>query len=154
VLEESGDAELVQGLLAAMHASQADFTLVFRRLSDAAPSGGTNVDGTADFALRELFSEPAAFDAWALLWRARLGREPALPAAARVAAMRRVNPAYIPRNHWIERAIVAATSDGDLTVFKDLLGVLAHPFELQPGREEYERPAAPEERVTRTFCGT
>jgi uncharacterized protein YdiU (UPF0061 family) len=160
VLAESGDGELVQSLLTVMQANQADFTLTFRRLcaavlaGTAGARGAADPGGVADGAVRELFAEPAAYDAWALQWRARLGRDAPIPAAERAAAMGRVNPVYIPRNHWIERAIVAATSAGDLTIFRDLLAVLAHPYEAQPGREEFEQPSSPEERVTRTFCGT
>jgi uncharacterized protein YdiU (UPF0061 family) len=160
VLEESGDADLVQALLAAMQANQADFTLTFRHLATevrngaADPVGAADPSAAAEGAVRGLFAEPAAYDAWARQWHARLSRDAPLPAAARAAAMARVNPVYIPRNHWIERAIVAATSAGDFGIFRDLLAVLAHPYEAQPGREEFERPSPPEERVTRTFCGT
>jgi uncharacterized protein YdiU (UPF0061 family) len=146
--------------------------LTWRRLADAVPAGGTNPSSAAnpssalgsssaaassragDAAVRELFAEPAAFDAWALRWGARLGRDAPMPAVARAAAMRRVNPARIPRNHWVERAIVAATSAGDFTVFEGLLAALGRPYETLPGHEQYEQPSSPEERVTRTFCGT
>jgi uncharacterized protein YdiU (UPF0061 family) len=64
-----------------------------------------------------------------------------------------VNPLYIPRNHQVERAIRDAIG-GDLTVFRELLEVSGRPFEHQPRFAGYAEPPAPEERVTRTFCGT
>ena len=138
---QEGDEDLLQDLLARMAANQADFTLTFRRLADAAEG---------DDRVRALFTDPEAFDAWAVGWRARLAREP----AGRAAAMRAVNPAYIPRNHLVEEALSAAVQRDDLTPFEDLLTVLSRPFDDQPGRERYAEPPRPEERVTATFCGT
>jgi uncharacterized protein YdiU (UPF0061 family) len=68
--------------------------------------------------------------------------------------MRRVNPAFIPRNHRVEAAIVAAQERSDFALFEELLRVLAHPFDDQPQYVQYEKPPAPEEVVHQTFCGT
>ena len=88
-------------------------------------------------------------------WDARLALEPPLPPGARAAAMRRVNPAIIPRNHQIERAIGAAVGEGDFAPFTALSIALERPYdEVDARTAEYARPPAPEERVTRTFCGT
>jgi uncharacterized protein YdiU (UPF0061 family) len=67
--------------------------------------------------------------------------------------MRRVNPAYIPRNHRVEAALNAAYA-GDLQPFHRLLGILQRPFDDQPAAVEYQRPPDPSERVRNTFCGT
>ena len=69
------------------------------------------------------------------------------------AAMHKVNPAYIPRNHLVEEALSAAEG-GDTSAFEMLIGVLARPFEGQPGKERYAMPPKPEEVVLQTFCGT
>jgi uncharacterized protein YdiU (UPF0061 family) len=68
--------------------------------------------------------------------------------------MRRVNPAFIPRNHRVEAALEAASTHGDLALFHQLLEILEHPYDDQPGGSEFEEPPAPGERVHRTFCGT
>ena len=68
--------------------------------------------------------------------------------------MLRANPLFIPRNHLVEAAIEAAVERDDLGPFETLLGVLANPFEDQPGREDHSRPPAAHERVLATFCGT
>src|ERR1700692_1331616 len=94
-LERDGDQALAQDLLDAMARNQADFTLTFRRLSEGAL--GPAHDGE----VRALFADPAAYDEWAGRWRQRTGEEAQDP-AARQAAMRAVNPAFIPRNHLIE----------------------------------------------------
>jgi uncharacterized protein YdiU (UPF0061 family) len=139
-----GDEALVQDLLDAMTQGKADFTLTFRRLSDAAAGETNNA--------RALFAEPAAFDEWTARWQKRIADEPQ-SGAERQAAMRAVNPAFIPRNHRIEAVIAAATND-DTTPFEELLKVLAKPYEDQPDCAAYADPPKPEERVCQTFCGT
>lgn len=145
--EEADDVELIKALLEAMQRGEADFTLVFRRLSEAAGQA----DG-AD-ACRSLFADPAAFDAWEERWRQRLLREPA-SAKERQDAMLGTNPLFIPRNHLVEAAIQAAVERDDLAPFETLVDVLSRPFDAQPGREDHARPPAAHERVLATFCGT
>jgi serine/tyrosine/threonine adenylyltransferase len=142
-----GDPALAQDLLDAMARNQADFTLTFRRLSDAAL--GAAEDGN----VRQLFADPAAYDGWAVRWRQRIGEEPQT-AIARRSAMRSVNPAFIPRNHRIEAVIDAAVNRDDFAPFEELLTVLTKPFEDQPALSGYADPPAPEQRVLQTFCGT
>lgn len=142
--DRMGDVALAGDLLKAMAANNADFTLTFRRLCRAAeaPEG--------DAAVRDLFNDPAAYDAWAVTWRARLAEEGGEP-AARAAAMRAVNPAVIPRNHLVEAALEAAIVRDDLGPFESLLESLARPFEDQPGADA---PPVPSEAPYMTFCGT
>ena len=45
--------------------------------------------------------------------------------------MRKVNPAFIPRNHRIEAVIQAALRD-DFAPFEELLTVLSKPYDDQP----------------------
>jgi uncharacterized protein YdiU (UPF0061 family) len=145
--EREGDAELARDLLQAMGAGSADFTLTFRRLSDAA-------NGQEDGAgVRGLFANPSAYDEWAPRWRQRLGQEPT-DAAARRAAMLAANPAFIPRNHRVEAVIRAAVDEGDFAPFHELVTVLSNPFEAQPALAHYAAPPAEHERVLQTFCGT
>ncbi|KWV55574.1 hypothetical protein AS156_05505 [Bradyrhizobium macuxiense] len=140
-----GDEALIQDLLDTMAKNEADFTLTFRHLGDAA------ADDAAD--VRAQFTDPAAFDEWAGRWRARLALEPQT-SAERKDAMRAVNPAFIPRNHRIEAVIQAAVNNDDYAPFEELLTVLAKPFEDQPEYAAYAEPPLPEQLVTQTFCGT
>lgn len=145
--EREGDADLGKDLLERMAANQADFTLTFRRLCDAAagPEGDAGVRG--------LFRDPAAYDRWAAGWRQRFTREEISP-VERAASMRSVNPVYIPRNHMVEAALLAATERQDYGPFEQLVEVVLQPYEERPGLERYALPAKPEERVCATFCGT
>jgi serine/tyrosine/threonine adenylyltransferase len=125
------DRELTEDILKLMQAQKVDFTGFFRALSA----------GTA----RTLFTEPEAFDAWA----AR--REVLLPADH--AAMDRVNPVYIPRNHRVEEALAAATG-GDMGPFHRLVDVVSRPFEERDGLDDYAGPAPVDGAPYVTYCGT
>ncbi len=159
---EDGDAALADELLDVMHRQQADFTLTFRRLCDAAEreEGVEGVEGVereegedAVEGVRSLFANPRDFDEWAVRWRGRLMREPFAP-RARAEAMRRVNPAVIPRNHRIEQVIRAAIDAQDFGPFGELSTVLSQPYQSLGGFEAYADPPQPAERVLQTFCGT
>src|SRR3954462_12079134 len=141
-----GDEALAQDLLDAMAKNQADFTLTFRRLSDAAADADND-------SVRAQFTDPTAFDEWAIRWRQRLADEPQ-SATERQAAMRAVNPAFIPRNHRVEAVIAAAVNNDDYALFEELLTVLSKPYEDQPTFASYAEPPLPEQRVLQTFCGT
>jgi len=140
----AGDAGLIDGLLRAMAEAGADFTNTFRALCGAAAGD----PGPA----RTQFGGSAAFDAWLARWHARLAGEPAGP-EARAAAMRRSNPAIIPRNHRVEAALNAAVA-GDLDPLEALSQALAKPWDEDPDVGYYRRPPAPDEVVRETFCGT
>ena len=147
---EEGDAELVNGLLQAMHAAEADFTLTFRQL--AAVAGGQ----TAEIAGLHPGLAP-----WLAQWQTRLareqepGREPNAGAPQRrAAAMLATNPLFIPRNHRVEEAIRAAEDEDDFAPFLRLLEVVTNPWDYVTHRLPYAAAALPAERVTRTFCGT
>jgi protein adenylyltransferase len=142
-----GDEALVQDLLDAMARNHADFTLTFRRLSDV------TLDPAGDAEVRSLFAQPAAYDEWAVRWRQRLGDEPQT-ATERKAAMRSVNPAFIPRNHRVEAVIEAAVNRDDFGPFETLLTVLSKPYQDQPDFAGYADPPEPHQRVLQTFCGT
>ena len=126
------------------------------RPTSPSPSAGSATrrsDPSGDAGVRALFTEPAAYDEWATRWRARLADEPGSP-ETRAAAMRRENPAFIPRNHLVEGAIAAAVERQDFGPFEALLDVVTRPFDERPGLARFAAPPLPEERVTRTFCGT
>ncbi|MCX7310292.1 MAG: YdiU family protein [Alphaproteobacteria bacterium] len=145
--EADGDLELAGEFISLLATNHVDFTLAFRRLSDAAGS----VPAEAD--LRILFRDKQGFGTWAERWRSRLMREPNHEDERRT-RMRAVNPAFIPRNHRIEAMIEAAGEHEDFAPFEELLLVLAKPFEDQASFARYMDPPQPHERVCQTFCGT
>jgi uncharacterized protein YdiU (UPF0061 family) len=136
--------QLVGDLLELMSAQHPDHTRFFRSLSAAARGDAGPV--------RDLVIDREAVDAWVARWRAALAEQDR-SAEDSAAAMDRVNPAYVPRNHLVEAALTAAVA-GDLAPFHRLVDVLAAPFDERPGLEEYARadPAATTPYVT--YCGT
>jgi uncharacterized protein YdiU (UPF0061 family) len=141
---QEDDADLIDALLQTMAETGADFTNTFRALCDVAGGADAQADGR--------FGVGALLHVWMPRWRARLAREATSP-LARAHAMRRVNPAVIPRNHRVEAALDAAVT-GDLEPLEALLQVLATPWDERPECAYYTQPPKPHEVVEQTFCGT
>ncbi len=142
----SDDAwEISQSLLDLMAAQEADFTLVYRHLSDILISGDNSL-------FLALFPDAAPLEIWLKEWqnyrqKARITEQEA------ATLMKSVNPIFIPRNHRIEEVIQAGRK-GDFEPFHRLHQVLKRPFENQPEFAEFESPPQPHEMVAATFCGT
>jgi len=147
VRREPGDGALAEDLLAHLASDGADDTVFFRQLSDAA------ADPALDEPLASGSRDPVGMHGWLGGWRTRLALEGRSPEES-AAAMRLVNPAFIPRNHRVEEAIAAAVESGDFTPFRTLMQVLARPYDDQPEHAALAEPPTPDRRVTRTFCGT
>ena len=131
---DDGALKLLDDLLAQMQHSQTDYTLLFRALC------GVERDGDqALAALRDLFVERERFDLWLSSYRARL-RTHAGADGERRSAMLATNPRYILRNHLAQVAIEKAER-GDDSEIDRLLTLLRKPFDEQPDREHYARPA-------------
>jgi uncharacterized protein YdiU (UPF0061 family) len=127
---------LVDELLVLLQKDHVDFTSFFRSLGAAA---------RGDVApARNLFLDLAGFDGWAERWRAL---------APDGAAMDRVNPVYLPRNHLVEEALDAATA-GDLGPLTSLLDAVTAPYDERPGLDRFAAPAPQDFGIYRTFCGT
>ncbi|MBV1862904.1 MAG: YdiU family protein [Rhodobacteraceae bacterium] len=142
---QDDDTRLADGLLSAMKGQNVDYTLLFRYLADATL-------GNAEKA-QALFDDPSAFNSWLSAWQDRASVETATP-SERAAAMNRVNPIYIPRNHMVEEALQAAEQRGNYARFEKLSAVLANPYEERDGLQEYASPAPDGFGPYKTFCGT
>jgi uncharacterized protein YdiU (UPF0061 family) len=127
---EPGDRERVDDLLRLMAAQRVDFSICFRRLCsfDSSPEARNE-------ALRDLFTDRDAFDGWARGYAARL-RAQGGDDAGRAAAMHRVNPKIVLRNHLAEAAIRQA-QQGDFSEIERLAKALLRPFDELPEHEIY-----------------
>ena len=124
------DGALFDAMFALMHANRADFTLFFRRL------GELQIENpAADDPVRDLVIDRAAFDAWAVRYRARLRQERSTDGPRR-RAMHAVNPQYVLRNYLAQVAIEKAQQK-DFSEIERLLTVLMTPFDEHPGSEPY-----------------
>lgn len=124
--EHDSDPDLIDGLLRRMAADRADMTITLRRLH-----GFDSTPGARNDALRDLFLDREAFDAWAARYAERLRAESSND-AVRGLKMNRVNPKFVLRNHLAEVAIRDAQA-GDFTEVARLLDVLSRPFDEHDG---------------------
>jgi uncharacterized protein YdiU (UPF0061 family) len=132
-LAQNKDEELIKSLLDLMAEEKADFTLVFRSLGE----------GRESFLAQ--FQNDAKARRWHDRWQSSGDPDSSL--------MHTMNPAFIPRNHRIEKVIEAAKQD-NFHPFRELLGVLQRPYQNQTEFSKYQRPPSPDEVVCATFCGT
>jgi uncharacterized protein YdiU (UPF0061 family) len=145
---DEADRALLNDYLALLHRHHVDFTLGFRRLSDALRSPAVNP-------LAPLFGAGGAeLASWLARWRQRL-QDQGTPPADVADAMDAANPLYIPRNHLVENALDAATGSMDLRPFERLLAVVTRPYDERPEDALCALPGSAEQTEGyRTFCGT
>ncbi|TCK17762.1 uncharacterized protein YdiU (UPF0061 family) [Thiogranum longum] len=120
------DKELCETLLGVMASCRADYTRVFRQLSE--PNGLET--------LRDLFTDRDAIDTWLRHYRARLEHEKCVP-EARSQRMKQVNPKYILRNYLAENAIRKARDEQDFSEIGRLMTLLKNPFDDNPEFDHY-----------------
>lgn len=142
-----GDRELIDGLLELMAANELDFTRFFRELSHLA---GNPED---DLRITSFLGAGEDWEKWSRRWRDRLDREKTESPAERSARMLATNPAVIPRNHQVEKAI-ERLEQGDPDFFHDFMDKLSDPFTPALDDSIHAQPPFKHEKVQRTFCGT
>jgi uncharacterized protein YdiU (UPF0061 family) len=137
--EHPDDGALAEDFLAILRRGRMDYTNAFRDLTagrlEASPS------------------DDAALGDWLVRWRRRAMPEMRKSEDSR-ALMRRMNPAFIPRNHKVEEALFAAAEHGDLGPYSELLGIVTRPFDHDRDLPCHGKPAPADAGPYRTFCGT
>ena len=68
--------------------------------------------------------------------------------------MLKVNPAYIPRNHQVEKAIYEALNNYDYSYMDRLTLLLEKPYDYKPENIEFMMPPENGNQNYQTFCGT
>ena len=133
------DDELLLAMGALLVEIETDMPLWFRELARA-PLGDPAA-GVA--ALHDAWYAPDAISAvqhamirrWFEQYAARV-RVEGLGDAERRARMDAINPRYVPRNYLVQE-VIEATARGDRAALPELLDVLRHPYDDQPGRERF-----------------
>lgn len=130
------DIERMQSLYVLLQDAEVDMTLFFRGLAgiDAAAGDIDALHGAFYDTAKFVVARPA-FAAWLQTYSARLAQD-ALPDAERRQRMNAANPCYVLRNYLAQLAIDRAEG-GDLGGVHELLEVLRHPYDEQPGRESF-----------------
>ena len=141
-----GDEALVQDLLDAMAKNQADFTLTFRRLGDAAQ------DPADDSEVRHCspIPQPSTIGRRAGASASPMSRN--RPPSGRPRCARSIPPSFRATTA-IEAVIEAAVNHDDFAPFEELLTVLAKPFEDQPGFSAYADPPSRTSAYCRRSAG-
>lgn len=136
------DPALVTALLEHLPSIETDMTLFFRALAEVPVATDADDDERlAPLAIADY--DPAhrtgdardVLAAWLRDWAARQ-REEGRTAADRAVAMHAVNPKYVLRNALAQLAIDDAEK-GDPELILELLDVLRHPYDEQPGQERF-----------------
>ncbi len=137
LLECTGeDAGLMRDLYGLLQRSEVDMTIFFRALCDAdlaSPTLAPLSEAFYDEDKRRQY-EPE-FNEWLNRYAARARRD-AQPLESRRARMRSANPRYVLRNYLAQQAIDRA-EQGDYAGIHELLALLRHPYDDQPGQERF-----------------
>lgn len=131
------DKALIDDLLHWMQKYNADYTNTFLYLR------------RRKFPEGSIYQQPD-FKEWLHQWQDRIQGN--LQVAQQL--MDKNNPAFIPRNHLVEKALEAASVQGNMMDFQELLTVLQSPYEDRDGLESYQEVPDELEKGFRTFCGT
>jgi serine/tyrosine/threonine adenylyltransferase len=144
--EPATDKSLVADLFTILPQAETDMTIFFRRLADL--DGRTLADKEKDddallAPLMEAYYLPDQLTPdlrrqtadWIRCYMARTRRDDASPATRR-RRMNALNPKYVLRNYLAQQAIDKAEA-GDFSMIHELLELLRHPYDEQPGKEGF-----------------
>ena len=140
------DDELTTELLAILQLVETDMTLFYRKLAmiDVSIDSQNSTNGEDPIAtLIDAYYLPEHLTSdykdrmnnWICHYIARVFKE-GTPNATRRERMNAVNPKYVLRNYLAQLAIDKA-EQGDHTLVNELLEVLRHPYDEQPGQERF-----------------
>jgi len=142
------DEKLINNLLLIMENNETDFTLTFRGLCSLVMDNNENYFEK----FKSYFSKPNDINNWLGDWKSRLSFEKENKEDI-FNFIKKINPAYIPRNHRIEEMINNAL-EGDFSLFNLLNEILSEPFDDQNRHIQYQNAPTLSQEVKQTFCGT
>lgn len=138
------DKQLVGDLLILMDAQRVDFSLFFRRLSEAQSTDAPE--------LLDLLGCPKDFDDWFARYQARLEQDAQTPEQRRQ-QMKQANPSLLLRN-YIAQEIIEAAEAGDYEPLEKWTERLHHPFADYPELERYQQPPNQDEKGIALSCSS
>ena len=140
-LRDPEDDDIIRDLLALLERTETDYCIFYRKLAQvplvtkepeerfkAVQQAYYDLDNLSDMVRAE------AID-WLERWAIRSVRD-RTPDAVRSQRMNATNPKYVMRNYLAQVAIEAA-EEGDGSKVNELLDVMRHPYDEQPGRESF-----------------
>lgn len=133
------DGQLIEDLLDVMKREELDYTTTF-------------MDLTLEVGGKECTVSSEGFRFWKSRWKKRLEAEEESMKDI-YEQMKRVNPAIIPRNDFVEEALKVAVEKKDFTLVEQLLNLLEDPFGYRDEQLEMMQKEIPKGPF-RTYCGT
>ncbi len=157
-LDTDEDVELAREAFEILGDVETDMTLFFRHLADVPLQENVPVSNRVA-PLEVSFYEPqhrtddnrARLQRWVTRYTSRCkGLHP--DETTRVQGMNATNPKYVLRNYLVQQAIDLA-EQGDASGIHELLDVMRHPYDEQPGREGFAKKR-PEWARNKPGCST
>ncbi len=150
--EKKTDESLINTLLELLPLVETDMTLFFRNLvAVSIPEASLDlVDGEGLLSwVMDAYYDPdeltpayrEKMGAWLKAYIKRLAAD-GMPPDKRRRKMNQVNPKYVLRNYLAQLAIDNAEK-GDYGMVKELMEVMRHPYDEQPGKEKYAEKRPP-----------
>jgi len=135
--EGANDIELINELLVLMQRNKADYTLTFRHLS-------------SDAILKDAIFKDASFKVWYKNWIHCIQKQKEGEGTLKLMMLKH-NPAVIPRNYLVEKALSLAVVDQDYRFLNNFIAALLKPYE---DSKVFGEPPLQEDKSYKTFCGT
>ncbi|QDC45523.1 YdiU family protein [Candidatus Methylopumilus universalis] len=135
--EGASNIELINELLVLMQKNRADYTLTFRHLS-------------SDAILKDTIFKDASFKVWYKNWIHCIQKQKEGEETSKLMMLKH-NPAVIPRNYLVEKALSLAVVDQDYHFLNDFIAALLMPYEES---KVFGESPIEEDKSYQTFCGT
>jgi uncharacterized protein YdiU (UPF0061 family) len=144
--QPESDEELITELLILLQLVETDMTIFYRKLAtvdaDDLSTESRNVEAPIAVFFDAFYNKEqltpdykARFGSWLSRYILRVQKD-GIPNETRRSNMNSVNPKYVLRNYLAQLAIDDA-EQGDFKKVNDLLELLRHPYDEQPGKEDY-----------------
>lgn len=134
------EKRLIIDLMQWMEQNNADYTNTFLVLQQ-------DIEPTSDIYYQTAFTE------WHSRWASQI-LENGNTMEDAVKMMRKSNPAFIPRNYLVEKALVSASTHNDFTLFNQLLDIFSDPYVAKDKYCSFQAPPEDGDINYKTFCGT
>lgn len=130
---------LITGLLDVMEQIELDFNMFFRRLSSVRIADIATEQGRRDTAAKFFYREGVTAAVgeetgrrqvadWLAKWADRVAAGPTSDDDARIAAMKAVNPNFVPRGWVLDEVIRRVEKDGERDVLRRIMHMALNPF--------------------------
>ncbi|MSQ80131.1 MAG: YdiU family protein [Candidatus Methylopumilus sp.] len=135
--KEVNDIDLINDLLMLLQKNKVDYTLTLRHLS-------------SDAIAKDPIFNDVAFRNWYATWIKRIQNQSEGEANSKTMMLKN-NPAVIPRNYLVEKALSNAMTSQDYTLCNSFIEALLNPYQEA---KIFSEPPTDQDSSYRTFCGT